>query len=156
MELIKKLFLFSFQILELLQSNLILPFNFFRSHIVFSYLLLNIFQTFKHFVMLCLLYPQSLDICKGLFVRSNDCIIFLFLIHFFLLFLLIIFPSTCQFIFKLLYDVPICICDIGVVALYFSILLCMFSSKCGNIGIFFFLNFFNLILTPRFHFLSEH
>lgn len=106
--------------------------------------------------MLSLLYPQPLDVCEGLFIRSNNCIIFLFLIHFFFLLLLIIFSSTCQFIFKLFYDVPICIRDISVVALYFSILLCMFSSKRSNIGIFFFLNFFNLILTFRFHFLSEH
>ena len=87
MELLEELFLLDFEILELLESDLVLPFDLLGGTIVLSNALGSLGQLLHYDVVFSLLFEQSRDIIIRLLKWLDDLAIGLLLVHF--LFLLV-------------------------------------------------------------------
>lgn len=117
LELLKQLLLLTFQILELLQADFILPLNLFEDRVLLHDVPLAFFKRAHDSVVLHLLLSKLLELLTCFLKRFDDLLVSLLLVHLLLLLSSVFLLSITKLILKLLDYVKIGVCDLLIVVL---------------------------------------
>ena len=155
MELFEELLLFDFEILELLQSNLILPLDLLGGLIVLADALSSFRQLLHDAVVLDLLFKQSVYIFISFLQWLNNLIVGLLLVHLLLLLVGVFLSRILKLVFQLLDDVQVGVCNFLVISLDGSIFILMLLDQVCYGHILDLLDSFDFGLTDTVHFLTH-
>ena len=155
MELVKQLLLFSLEILELLKSNFILPFNLLRGALVVCNTNLSLGKLLHDAIVLLFGLEKLTNFLIGLGKWLNDLVVSLLLIHLLLLFVAIFLSSISKLILQLLNDIEISVGDLIVIIFDLSVFLSMFSCELSNSSILLLLNHSDLSFSLVLHFSAQ-
>ena len=129
LELVKQLLFFTLKILELLQSDLVLPLNFLQYNVLFSNTLLCLLEMVHYASVLKFLFSQFLQFFRCLLKRFNNLLVSFFLIHLLFLFGGIFFFGIAQLVLKLLNDIQVSVSYLLVVVFNILIFFLMLASQ---------------------------
>ena len=156
MKFIKELFLLFIEILVLLKSNFILPFNLFRFTIKMVNALLNFLHLSHDSIMLYFLLLKSNDFSISLCQWFDNLVVGFLLVHFLSLHISILSSLSLKIIFQLFNDIQICISNIRIILFDITIFFLVFLCNSLDFVIFLFLNCFDFSSSLSIHFISEH
>ena len=102
MEFFEELVFLLLQVLELLESNFVLPFDFLGGLIVVSDLLLRFGQLLHNLVVLLLFLLEDSDLFTGLSEWLNHLVVFVLLVHLLLLLIAVLLLCVSELVLQLL------------------------------------------------------
>ena len=155
MELFEELLLFNFEILELLQSILIVPLDLLGGLIILGDTLSSLGQLLHDNIVLFLLFKQSINIFICFLEWLNNLIVSFLLVHLLLLLVGVFFSSVRKLIFQLLDNIEIGVRNLLVILFDITILFLMLSDEVCYGRVLNLLDSFDLGLADGVHFFAH-
>jgi len=155
MELIEQSLLLLYQVLVLLESDFILPFDLLKSVIVVENTLLAGAKFTHDDIVSLFLLLESDDFLVGFVKRLNDLVVFIFLVGLLSSGVGVFLSFQSESVLQVVDDIKVGVGDIGIIGFNIGVLLSVFASKLLDSQVLLFLDHFDLKLPLIVHFFSK-